>query len=346
MPLNGTPRVTVALPLYRSARFIDLIDDNLSNLLALDFPVEILISDRHLYDDALDRLQERYGDRPNIRLLRAEDRIGWVDHFNLLLSEANGVYFMWMPHDDSFPQDYLPKLIEPLEGDPTAVLAFGNVRAIGREGRPRRNALLPPPPLDSDEPWTTRTMLRLATHWNPGIAFRGLFRREPIVRSGLFMRSTRRDVNADRFWVSATGFLGRWRYVPDCYCVKRYYPTSTHARWKLTPTVWFRAFPVLSRYSWDFARPRSRALLAIATFGFWSLGRALRCAADKRSISARFLRSSGFAMEKAAAILAGPAPSFPKPTPAMVLPETPEGRVSSEQKRSLTGHPEKWRLES
>lgn len=280
MHVNDAPQVTVAIPLYRSGRFLEVIEENLLNLYALECPVEILVSDRHLHDNTLDVLEERHGQRSELRFLRARDGIGWVEHFNLLLREARGTYFMWMPHDDSYPTDYVPKLLNALERDPSAILAFGQIQALGRRGYRRHDIVYPAPPLDENESWSTRTALRLATQWNPGIAFRGLFRREPLIRHGLFIRPTRRSVDADRYWVAATGFLGRWRYVPECRCRKRFYSGSTHTHWKLTPRVWMRAFQVLSGYGRDFAPTRSEAARAKSAYFCWTLGRLLETQAD------------------------------------------------------------------
>jgi glycosyltransferase involved in cell wall biosynthesis len=52
------PRVSVAIPLYRSARFMDIIIANIEAMPKQD--IEILISDRHCFDDTIDRLMERY----------------------------------------------------------------------------------------------------------------------------------------------------------------------------------------------------------------------------------------------------------------------------------------------
>ena len=41
---------------------------------------------------------------------------------------------MWMPHDDSFPADYIPLLRDALDRRPDAILAFGSIRPIGLDG--------------------------------------------------------------------------------------------------------------------------------------------------------------------------------------------------------------------
>ena len=57
------PLVTLAIPLYRSFRFLDVISENIRNA---DYPnLEILVGDRHLADDTVEQLRVRCaGDRP------------------------------------------------------------------------------------------------------------------------------------------------------------------------------------------------------------------------------------------------------------------------------------------
>lgn len=287
MSLNPSPRVTVAFPLFRSARFLDVIRGNLIRLAAPD--LEILISDRHLHDDALDRLEAEFGADPRIRFIRHRDGVGWVDHFNALLLEARGRYFMWMPHDDDFPEDYVPRLASALDAHPRAVLAFGSIRIKGDGARgPWRSRFRDPGELVR-ETWSPRLHLKLLTQWNPGIAFRGLFRREPLVQRSLLIRHTRGDVLADFHWVFATGFLGPWSFVPDCVCEKRLHAGSAHAQWNFSTTQWTEARRVLAGYIADLApRPRDAAFARLV-LSLWIASNLVFLRIKKRSRISPFL---------------------------------------------------------
>ena len=72
---------------------------------------------------------------------------------------------------------------------------------------------------------------------NGGVAFRGLFRRAPVVERGHFIPGTRDGVHADRAWVFGVGMLGPMLFVPEAVCRKRYYATSTHASWSRSRRV-------------------------------------------------------------------------------------------------------------
>ena len=124
--MSGAPLVTIAVPLYRSARFVDNI---VSNIAALTYdPVEILISDRHGFDDAIDQLEARYRRDPRVRILRAGDGIDWAAHYNELLKAATGTYFCCMPHDDAYAAGYIDGLVARIASRPDAIVACGVTR--------------------------------------------------------------------------------------------------------------------------------------------------------------------------------------------------------------------------
>ena len=225
------PLVTVAIPLYRSRRFFDVIVENIETL---DYPnLEILIGDRHLADDTVDRLRERFRDDTRIRFVTATDELSWVAHYNLLLAAGRGKYFLWMPHDDSYPAGYVGTLVARLEETPDSVLAFGRMQTASIEGEPAPT--YPPPPMTPTEAWSVRSALRLHLCWNLGIGIRGVFRRSTLVDAGLWIRDMPGGAKADGCWMFGVALLGRFEYAPDTGCLKRFYVGSTHERWEAVP---------------------------------------------------------------------------------------------------------------
>ena len=109
-----SPTISIVIPLFKSRRFVRVIYTNIKRL--ENENLEIIISDRHCYDNAIDILKGLLKSDERVRFIQSDDKIGWVDHFNELLQIAQGTYFMWMPHDDSFPRGYVKSLVESLEG--------------------------------------------------------------------------------------------------------------------------------------------------------------------------------------------------------------------------------------
>jgi hypothetical protein len=134
-----------------------------------------------------------------------------------------------MPHDDDFPPGWLDTLVRRLAARPDAVMAFGRVEAIEPDGTPMALAVKHP----RAEPVARMTSVDSAVDLlvNGGVAFRGLFRRGPVVEHGRFIPRTRDGVHADRAWVFSVALLGPMLLVPEAVCRKRYYGASTHASW-------------------------------------------------------------------------------------------------------------------
>jgi GT2 family glycosyltransferase len=303
--VSAAPRVTIGLPLYRSARYLAGI---FANLERLDEPdVEILVSDRHQEDDALERIAARFpGDR-RFHFLAARDRVGWVDNYNSLLRAATGDAFMWWSHDDVYPSGFVGALQACLEREPEVLCAYGRVDLIDDDGRP--SSYQPPAELllAPGEAWTPRAALRQML-FRPSFSppSKGLFRRAAVVDAGLFIRAPRGTVWADVYWTYALGLLGAPRLVPGAGFGKRVHARSASARWEgLGLGVVASGHAVLLSYIRDFAPDLATRAEATAAVTAWSLARAAAAAPARlplpgrgralaRRVLARALGSPGY----------------------------------------------------
>jgi hypothetical protein len=242
------PRVTVAIPLHRSAPFVDVVSANIDRIAGDD--VEILVSDRSLCDDALEVLHDRHGHDPRISFLCGTDDPGWVNHYNALLCRARGRYFMWMAHDDDFPADYVSRLGAALDAHVDALLAFGGLRVIDADGNPLEVSY-PELPIALGRMSRADEAIALLHRWNLGIASRGLCRRDDLLERRLTIRHTRRDVDADAYWVLAVVCAGPVVFDPECLVAKRNVPGSGSADWpqeRKSALGQFRLVPLVARY--------------------------------------------------------------------------------------------------
>lgn len=252
------PLVSVGIPLYRSRQFLDSLRENCAAL-AAERDIEIIISDRHGLDDALDILQSEWGHDRRFRFLKARDRVDWVEHMNLLMREARGEYFRWMPHDDCFPAGCLDPLIERLQRDPSVILVYGPTRVIDTAGRrhPQRDRLQSYP-LALGGTWTLQHSLDLFWNGSCDGAFKGLFRRPPVVGAGLFIRPTYELVHAERAWLFGISLLGALAEEQRSIYLKRYHPQSAHAGWRNRSRHIISTTLIMCGYLRDFGPSREK----------------------------------------------------------------------------------------
>jgi len=178
--LSEVPLLSIGIPLYRAAAFYDTIVDNIDSI---DYAnVEILISDRHLIDDTIDRLETRYQDDKRVTAYRHEDEGDWWDNYNFLLTRASGKYFRWLPQDDPLPRVGLDKLIARMEAEPQAILVYPRIDTIGPSGEVLvegghdvRHAA------KKCRRWRYRDALSVAAQIHHQAAGTGIIRREQVV---------------------------------------------------------------------------------------------------------------------------------------------------------------------
>jgi GT2 family glycosyltransferase len=231
-PGPEAPRITVAIPLYRSAPFYESICANIESMPTKG--VEILVSDRHCLDDTLGRLRARFAGDPRVRWLAARDTLDWVQHINLLLREGRGDYWRLLPHDDLSPPGSLEALAQALDRDPQAILAYGPTKAIDAAGRPLPERDRPHPhPIPDGAPWTLGLVLDLFWDGHCDGAFKGLLRRRVVLEAGHSIEPTLDLILPERAWLFGLALLGPLRFVPEAQYLKRFHPQSTHAQWQI-----------------------------------------------------------------------------------------------------------------
>lgn len=221
--MSEAPKITIAFPLYRSARFLDRILDNIDRVSRQD--VEFLLSDRHLADDALPAIRSKYADDPRVRCLAGNDELDWVAHMNLLLREARGRYFMLAFHDDTYLDGCVEALESHLDEHPDVVLAFGRRRNIGLDDLPvfpEEHAY----PVAQGTPWNRSAPYRMFQLGCPSVAFRGLCRRRVVLERELWIRPTKYLGGSDALWVFGLGLVGTIGFVDRVVVHKRHYRDS------------------------------------------------------------------------------------------------------------------------
>lgn len=250
--------VSCLIPLYRSRRFLEIVQANIDAHLELD--AEVILSDRHLLDDTTAVLVERYHHVPNVHIITATDAADWVENTNSLIARSTGKYFRIVPHDDTATAESTRLLMEALERNDDAVLAYGVVRAIDLEGqaipgRDEMNANDSP----ENRAWSIEDALSL--FWRARFlgSFKGLVRGETLRKNNLQIKKTPTLIHSERTWLFGLALAGRFQFVPDSVLLKRYHETSTHRGWRYSAQVILDAAATMQGYCDDLiADPQAR----------------------------------------------------------------------------------------
>jgi hypothetical protein len=220
--------ITVAIPLHASLKWVDNI---VSNVGRLPLSVErIMISDRTCVDNAGEQLQEQLGHDKRVRVTCRDESLSWPEHCQQLIEEADSEYMMLMPHDDVFPESWIPVLYQALQRHPEALLAYGRVELVLEDGftvygstsiSQHSNTELGG--LKAVNAFMRREM------WLP---FRGLFLREAVLGSDIRLnRASGTPWDGyqmwDDMWVLSLALRGSIVFDDSTVTYKRIHPGST-----------------------------------------------------------------------------------------------------------------------
>lgn len=226
----GMPRLTVAIPLFHGAPWIDTITENIRRI---PDDALILLSDEVRSDDTAELIKKRLGGDPRIRVRLRDGAPGWREHCNALIDECNTGLFSFLPQDDQIEAGYYEKLMAALDEAPTAGIAFGSLYFEGPQFPSPVRQPSPPFPTGSLEPWMEA--VDLDRQWNLGIAFRGVVRRD-LMRT---IPPTPGDRFADKLWVFGIALRSRLVEAEEAVYHKRIHERNTFTRWQtFTPGEW------------------------------------------------------------------------------------------------------------
>src|SRR6187402_1563429 len=117
-----TPRVTVGIPVYNGAEYLE---QAIQSVLAQTFSdFELIICD-NASTDATAAIVLDYAARDSrVRYARNRENIGSARNYNRLFELATGEDFKWMACDDLITPQFLEYCVAALDAAPCAVLAY------------------------------------------------------------------------------------------------------------------------------------------------------------------------------------------------------------------------------
>lgn len=127
------PKVSIGVPVYNGARFLERA---LDSLLAQTFQdLEIVISDNASTDETEAICRRYVGRDPRVRYWRSPVNRGLVWNHRRVLAMATGEYFMFAPHDDWFAPEYVERVAAALDAHPDVSYVMAETILVDEEGR-------------------------------------------------------------------------------------------------------------------------------------------------------------------------------------------------------------------
>jgi glycosyltransferase involved in cell wall biosynthesis len=132
------PRVTIGIPIYKRLEFIP---QALACVHAQDYPeIECIVSDNGMNGSKVADLVARHCPRP-YRFRQNPETVIVSEHFNQIVQEATGKYFILFQDDDDMSPNFVSDLVALLERHPTAAVAISKQEAVDPSGRVLRKSV-------------------------------------------------------------------------------------------------------------------------------------------------------------------------------------------------------------
>lgn len=217
-----SPRVTACMPAWNAAAFVGPV---LASLAVQTYEnLDVLIS-VDACDDGTGELCEAFAaTHPRVRVVHQEARLGWIGNANALLQAVETEFLFFAFHDDPLAPDYVERLVDALERNPRAVLAFCDIDS--NVGPFRYDTL---DGIDDRCERARRILLQQGPWWVPN---RGLIRATAVKTLGGMRQHRAGESSADLPWLLRLALLGAFVRVPERLIFKTFRPGGLSASWR------------------------------------------------------------------------------------------------------------------
>lgn len=129
--------VTIGMPVYKRLNYLP---QALSSVYAQDYPnIELIVSDNGMNGSKVSDLVNEYYPRP-YRFRQNHVSVDAAVHFNQIIHEASGEYFLLLGDDDEISPNYVSELSGVLDNHQRVSVAFSQTVAIDESGRTLRSS--------------------------------------------------------------------------------------------------------------------------------------------------------------------------------------------------------------
>jgi len=218
------PSVTVLIPSFQAESFICETLDSLVGQTFRNFLIFISIDKSN---DSTELIIKRwFKEHKNVRgqIFCQKNRLGMVKNVNFLIGKCQTKYFMIMPHDDILDKSYLQKMIQCLETNKRAIMAFSDIQGFGIRSR----IVIQKSTLGNR---IERTLYYL-NHNRGGVPFRSLVNRTLLSEPIFLFENNCSDFSADTTWILQMAMKGELIRIPEVLYFKRYHEDSLFHPWE------------------------------------------------------------------------------------------------------------------
>ena len=126
-----TKLVTIGIPVYKR---LDYLPQVLHAVNSQDYPnIELIVSDNGMNEAKITDIVDRCYSRP-YRFRQNPTSVSVIAHFNQIINEASGEYFVLLSDDDEISSNYISELVSILECNPHISVAFSKQEVIDKDG--------------------------------------------------------------------------------------------------------------------------------------------------------------------------------------------------------------------
>jgi glycosyl transferase family 2 len=215
-------RVTLGVPVYKGELFLEETLKSVKDQSFEDFEVIISLDGPN---PACEEICSRFQADPRFSVHVQPVRLGWVENINWLMSKAGGEFFVFMQQDDLIAATYLDVLVNHLDSNPDAALAYCDLLPMGRLSEPFE---LQPPSVRGSSAFMRELTMLLEQY--PAFAFRGVTRLE-ATRRGKISTNSVENFGVDTVWLATVALRGELHRIPQALYRKRYHSSNTESRW-------------------------------------------------------------------------------------------------------------------
>jgi glycosyltransferase involved in cell wall biosynthesis len=123
--------VTIGIPIYKRLEYLPNV---LKIVASQDYPaIELLVSDNGMNGSVVREIVDRNYSRPS-RFRQNLSTVGMSIHFNQIINEAAGEYFVLLADDDEISSSYVSELVTLMERYPRASVAMAVQETVDEAG--------------------------------------------------------------------------------------------------------------------------------------------------------------------------------------------------------------------